>query len=69
MKNATIAVLLTLAACDYDPPGRCASSSECLEGQVCASGVCAAGIAAPNEAPAAAAGAGIAQADEELVSH
>jgi len=56
MRYATAAaLLLVLAACDYDPAGRCAADRDCLAGQVCASGVCAPEPPAPpNGAPAAA---------------
>jgi hypothetical protein len=45
-----------LAACDYEPRGRCTSQQDCLAGQTCAGGVCAAEGAGPvNHAPVAAA--------------
>jgi Bacterial Ig domain len=40
--SAALLVLLLLAACDYEPRGRCTSQQECLAGQVCTGGVCAA---------------------------
>lgn len=59
MRNASaplvaVALLALLAACDYDPRGRCTSQADCLAGQVCSGGVCAAeGAGPPNQAPVA----------------
>ncbi len=55
MRNALAAAVLLLAACDYDPGGRCASDAECLEGQVCGSGVCTPGQPVPPGHPPVAA--------------
>jgi hypothetical protein len=50
-----LAAVAVLAACDYDPRGRCTTSAECPAGQLCGGGVCAApGAAPPNAAPSAA---------------
>ncbi len=60
MRNLVAAALLvsSMAGCDYDPAGRCASSRDCFPGQVCAAGLCAAeGEPPPNQPPAAAADA------------
>jgi hypothetical protein len=54
MRNALALALLVLAACDYDPRGRCTASAECPVGQLCAGGVCAPPDAGPpNHAPSA----------------
>lgn len=55
MRNAAIAALLVLlAACDYDPQGRCEVSAECPRGQLCSGGVCTVPPPAPpNDAPVA----------------
>jgi Bacterial Ig domain len=37
-----VSLLALLAACDYEPRGRCSSQQDCLAGQVCTGGVCAA---------------------------
>lgn len=56
MRNLAAAALVLLAACDYDPRGRCASAADCVAGETCASGVCAPEGPAPvNHVPAAAA--------------
>jgi hypothetical protein len=63
MRNLALALLL-VAACEYDPRGRCTTSAECPAGQLCGGGVCAPpGAAAPNEAPYAAADAYAVPAD------
>jgi hypothetical protein len=46
---AALLALALLAACDYDPRGRCASQQDCLAGQVCSGGLCAAEGAPPVE--------------------
>lgn len=57
MRNA-LALALLLAACQYDPRGRCDSSAECPKGQLCGGGVCAPpGAGPPNAAPLATADA------------
>jgi hypothetical protein len=54
MRSALALVLLVLAACDYDPRGRCTTSAECPLGQLCGGGVCAPPDAGPpNQAPSA----------------
>lgn len=54
MRTALAALLFLLAACDYDPAGRCEVSAECPRGQVCSGGVCALPAPAPpNDAPVA----------------
>jgi len=64
MRNGLALALALLAACDYDPAGRCATSAECPIGQVCGGGVCAPpGAGAPNAAPTAAADAYAVPAD------
>jgi Big-like domain-containing protein len=58
MRTALALALLVLAACDYDPAGRCDTSADCPAGQACGGGVCAPPAAAPpNEAPTAGADA------------
>lgn len=55
---AALLLLALLAACDYEPRGRCTSQQDCLAGQVCTGGVCAAESAGPpDHAPVAAADA------------
>jgi hypothetical protein len=67
VRNAIAAALLLLAACDYDPGGRCTSSRDCLSAQVCAAGLCTAeGEPPPNNPPAAAGDAYTATADVVL---
>jgi hypothetical protein len=54
MRSALALVLLVLAACDYDPRGRCTTSAECPLGQLCGGGVCAPpDPGPPNQAPVA----------------
>jgi Bacterial Ig domain len=47
-----VLLLALLAACDYEPRGRCASQQDCLAGQVCTGGVCAAEAAEGPVGPA-----------------
>lgn len=55
---ATALLVLSMAGCDYDPGGRCATSRDCFPGQVCTAGLCAAeGEPPPNRPPAASADA------------
>lgn len=58
MRTALAAALLVLAACDFEPRGRCTADADCLDGQTCNSGVCgAAAPGPPAHAPVASADA------------
>lgn len=67
-RSAPLLVAFLVAACDHDPLGRCDTSLDCLDGQVCAEGVCTAAGPGPANHPPAAAADAYAVATDALLS-